>query len=629
MRVRRFLAACVIAAAPSCIRDARDPQAARSKAQADPSGLIARSSGLCSLVGPRDHNPGVYGTDLGFTARRAHDEELTMMFGDTWVEPVDACHYPALRSDDFQALLPAKRPGRFVPGAPAPAAADSCNLLEYQRDKPDDVTSWRRIRLFPSPVAHSDDAVMDTSALRTPAAAFSDGQRMFVIYSRNDPTYCSHSAECPADMRCSADTKPTDGAKALGQCSAALSLTSDAAPSYCRDANDCTGGTCEPLQRGVCMAERPFRLQTAKGGVVPTWYRDDPRRAIAHTLYIAAAVWPERPTDYAVLLRFPTNRFQNLVVRSVAYFDAAHPEKNDYRPGYHTLLVWGRASFVETGGAQALPFFAYVPMAELQNEPEAMRWQPRFFAGYDERGNPSWSERESEAEPIYGTEARVVETARGEKIAWREPEFDYVEWASVSYVAPLRRWVMLYGGDLPAFMVLDPQTGRARDPVYRQFAPGAIHMRSAPQPWGRLRRGDARGWSSAEPILKRQTVAQYLACGSHGEQMMPGCLKHGDPNTPLDLMLTLIGTAAKSPGKSVDITASCVGGEFAMGVQNALSGDKMGRLYAPNIIDDWTADVTPEARRATGPHSAEIYWNVSTWNPYQVILVKSRIDESR
>jgi hypothetical protein len=95
-------------------------------------------------------------------------------------------------------------------------------------------------------------------------------------------------------------------------------------------------------------------------------------------------------------------------------------------------------------------------------------------------------------------------------------------------------------------------------------------------------------------------------------------------------MVTLVGLAAKSaPGKTADVAASCIGGEFALGVQNALSGDKVGRLYAPNIIDDWTADVTPEERRATGPHSAEIYWNVSTWNPYQVMLVKSRIDEAR
>ncbi|MET0384667.1 MAG: hypothetical protein ABW321_01850 [Polyangiales bacterium] len=613
----------------SCVRDTRDLGAARPGKTLAPSGLIGRSWGLCSLIGPRSDTPGIYGTDLGFTARRQGADKLTMLFGDTWVKPVDACQYPATTSDDFQALLPAERPARFDTAPPMPVAANSCNLLEYGRERADDPGSWPRLRLFPSPVAHSDDTVMDTSALRTPAAAFSDGQRMFAVFYRHDPAYCSQTSECPDDMRCSRDpaAAAAQGGKPLGECSAPFKLAADAAPDYCRKDADCGAGSrCEPAKRGVCLADKPFRLSTPEGTVVPTWYRDDPRRAMARTMYIAAAVWPERPTDYATLFRYPTNRFQNIALRSVAYFDPDHPERNDYRPGYHTLLVWGRATFVEHSGAQALPFLFYVPLAELQGEPEAQRWQPRYFAGYDARGNPAWSQRESDAQPIYGTEASVVK-AGGEKIAWREPEFDYVEWGSVSYVAPLKRWVMLYGGDVPAFLVLDPETGEARKPVHLQFTPGAIHMRSAVHPWGKPHRADEVGWSSAEPLLTRTMVAPYLACGARGKEALPGCVENGDPHTPLDLVATLAGLGAKNPGQLADVAGSCVMGEFAYSVQSAMSGDPVGRLYAPNIIDEWTADLTPRDQTEHGPHSAEIYWNVSTWNPYQVILVKSRIDE--
>jgi hypothetical protein len=53
----------------------------------------------------------------------------------------------------------------------------------------------------------------------------------------------------------------------------------------------------------------------------------------------------------------PTNKFTNVTARTVSYFDPDDPSKNDYRPGEHTLLIWGRASFAEKGGAQALPFY--------------------------------------------------------------------------------------------------------------------------------------------------------------------------------------------------------------------------------------------------------------------------------
>ena len=44
-----------------------------------------------------------------------------------------------------------------------------------------------------------------------------------------------------------------------------------------------------------------------------------------------------------------------------------------------------------------------------------------------------------------------------------------------------------------------------------------------------------------------------------------------------------------------------------------------GFLYAPNIIDSWT-----EARG--DGHEADVYWNVSTWNPYQVIVMQSKLE---
>jgi hypothetical protein len=98
-------------------------------------------------------------------------------------------------------------------------------------------------------------------------------------------------------------------------------------------------------------------------------------------------------------------------------------------------------------------------------------------------------------------------------------------------------------------------------------------------------------------------AAPYLACGSDGHHDPPGCLTeeprplHDDP----------------APGVG---GLACAAGDLARAAQSQLSGNPIGRFYAPNVIEEWTAS-------GSSRESATIYWNVSTWNPYQVILVRS------
>ena len=48
--------------------------------------------------------------------------------------------------------------------------------------------------------------------------------------------------------------------------------------------------------------------------------------------------------------------------------------------------------------------------------------------------------------------------------------------------------------------------------------------------------------------------------------------------------------------------------------------DARGRLYGANVIDAWTRAAPDGAR------GAEVYWNVSTWHPYRVLLMKTRFE---
>lgn len=609
---RRFriavLLAVTLGACVSCIRDTRNIVLARGGPVREPSNVTVTSSALCRLVGPRSRK-GVYGTDLGFTVPDPEiPDRLVTLFGDTWGRTENGCAYPPLGSDDLQAWLPSIRPEKLVSDSPGPGNAPDCSVLELE---PHDsrTKEWHRIRVFADASARTDDTPLDTTALNTPLAAFSDGKTLFAFYNRNEVAGCKASSDCPSDMACSTDASA--GIKPLGVCARTLADTLAPHPGWCRSVIDCRQGyECKPANRGVCIASDPFTVATSAGSVTPTWYRDDPRRGTAYHVDLVARIWRERPSDYAIVHRFVTNRFVNVTARTVAHFDPDHPENNDYRPGFHTLLVWGRAAFFGSRGAQNLPFLLYQELEPLRRNPRSPQWEPRFFAGYDGAGKPVWSRSESKAVPIYGTDVTVT----GGRFAWSEPEFDYDNQMSVSWVAPLERWLMLYGGDVPAFGVRDARTGEVRDPTHLQRSPGAIHFRMAAHPWGRAAsEPSSSGWSSAEPALTRAEVAPYMACGEGGRKAMPGCVEDDRPEPE---------PKAGSFGEG----ASCLAGKLAMSVQIGLSGNPIGRLYSPNVIEEWTRDASDPK---TGARAADIYWNVSTWNPYQVVLIKTRFADSR
>jgi len=395
---------------------------------------------------------------------------------------------------------------------------------------------------------------------------------------------------------------------------------------------DCPpSASCRPADEGTCLETEPFQLQTERGAISPPWYRNDPRLGLAHPVYLAARVANDRPTDYVVLHRFVTQRFISMATRTVAYFDPNDPSRTDFSPGTHTLFVWGRPWWVGTTGAQSLPFLFYVPTAEIARG----EFRPRYFGGYGPSGAPRWVDNEGDAQPVYGADG--TPDASGARITWREPEFDYVNTMSLTWLAPLGRWLMMYGGDLPAFMVKDPRTRAVMEPTYAARSPGAIHFRVAKTPWGRpdASRPHEEGWSSFEPLLTRREAAPYMACGEGGKETMPGCLEEPasafpQPTARSPSAGTLGAGSTNDEPRSRDssLAPKCVAGDLFLSLQEGkgLTGNPIGRLYGANVIEEWTEDVTSKVG-GLGPRerAIELYYNVSTWNPYQVILVKAQI----
>ena len=212
-----------------------------------------------------------------------------------------------------------------------------------------------------------------------------------------------------------------------------------------------------------------------------------------------------------------------------------------------------------------------------------LRFEPRYFAGIDpDSGEPTWSALQSQAKPLAmdgragGDPHEAVHIVNHTTISWLGP--------------PIDKWVMLYGGSLSDYLLLDPQRA-----VYKP-APGAIMIRFADDPWG--------PWSPPEPHL------------------LPGSPKKtGDPYGP--------GGFLYSADCKNTATAQCAGPDALISKHNNFLPECVaglilwdaGRLYGASIIDPY---MTPNAGGGI-----DMVWNVSTWNPYAVVLMKTSIGGGR
>lgn len=282
------------------------------------------------------------------------------------------------------------------------------------------------------------------------------------------------------------------------------------------------------------------------------------------------------PTRFASRA-WDTRRFYNATVRAVRDFDASRRsgEGNDYRPPVagHTparegVFVWGRPSFggVRANGRDAQLYLAWVPMPEY-HEGGQFAWEPSYFIGLEADGRPRFGPNEVEARPLdldASTDGHQPEEAN-----------DVVGQMAIAWVPSLGRFVMMYGGGIGTEFTkmlfgadIDAMTP---DPL------GSLFIRYARDPWG--------PWSPPERLITSGNPSR----GIPGHYGPGGLLYDADCKQPL-----------------------CVPGEFAF-----LKPNERGRLYAPNIIDPWTM--------ARPDGATDLYWHVSTWNPYQVVLMRTRL----
>jgi len=237
------------------------------------------------------------------------------------------------------------------------------------------------------------------------------------------------------------------------------------------------------------------------------------------------------------------------------------------------VLLWGRPGFV---GVKATDrslglYFAYVDL----NEGPDFEWIVNYYTG-TEMGMPKYSQDEKDAAPVDLDSSRE---------GFQSVEHhDAVHQMSVEWIPQLNKWLMFYGGSVTTL----PSPPLPECGVLQLFANveckqvdlgnGGIRMRTADNPWG--------PWSPPQDVI------------AGGDPDVPGSGQYG------------VGGMLNHPACNTEGCAPHTQTPF-------YHDDEYGFFYSANIIVPWTT---------TSGDSVDILWNASTWDPYRVVLLRTRIE---
>ena len=504
---------------------------------------------------PVQPNLGFFGTDLGWTVE--HKGELRILFGDTDAAFNSVC-FPMPFNDDSQGTLPLLRPDGVPP-----------LTMQSEPGEPDVLQ-----RLIVTRKGES----LQMGYGQVPVSAYSDGRNLVGIIGRGGTIPCTAGVSSPvAACRGPLSDHPSllnwlsaDGlrcSKTVGECVPALNNI----PTACELAtgagcNPLLGETCQPTPDGLCVDP-----SSSQNNGTPA----SERFTMGNEMEFAVED-PNNPGRYESMATLRTNKFINTASRTVRRFTFL-PFANDYKPGSGALLVWGRPLWDGEQGRQSQLYLLAHPLPIRKAENGRWRFQPWFYAGVDKHtGLPLWSQQQGNAKPL------ALDGVVGGSPFEEQP---LVNQLSISWVGgTIRKWVMLYAGNIGDFYLADPANARPGE------GPGSIRIRFADHPWG--------PWSPAQPHLLEGSPSEVGSLlGPGGYMFHPLCLDQ--PGAPC---------ARSDEVRPIDFYVGCfpIGKTFDNGF-----------LYAPNIIDSYT--------EPDGTGGMNLYWNVSIWNPYAVLYLKTNL----
>jgi hypothetical protein len=402
---------------------------------------------------------------------------------------------------------------------------------------------------------------------KTPMGGFSNGADEFGIFNIGKPRACRTDADCSDGLACDA---------ALGYFGV-YPLEEQGGTLPCRDG--APGCTADTLADGAGRPVPGSGLCADATSIVGS----DPVSNLLSTTGFRVRIGVRDPADprkYGRVHDWLSNKFLNVTVRTVEDFvppGGARERAPDFRPATgagdnRRVFLWGRPGFVGVAadGRTLGAYFAYV---DLPAGPE-LAWEPYYYAGTAD-GVTRFSRDQRDAAPL-----DLDATRPGVQ---PEEIHDIVNQMSVAWVEPLGQWVMFYGGGLsrlptaalPACGVLQLFTGALCERV--DPGNGAVRMRTADRPWG--------PWSPPADVIAGGDPAD----GPLGQYGPGGALRH----------------------------PACAGPACAPHSDTPFySREEYGFFYSANIIEQWIDDADD---------AVDLLWNASTWDPYRVVLLRTRI----
>jgi hypothetical protein len=400
---------------------------------------------------------------------------------------------------------------------------------------------------------------------KTPMGGFSNGTHEFGVFNITKPQGCSRDADCSNGLTC--DTMLGYFGSRYSEEPMFTLGCRDGAPGCTADTMADAAGTPVPGS-GFCVDE----TSVLRGDRVSNLLSK-----VAFRVLIGLRD-PLTPKKYGDIREWLTHKFMNVTVRTVETFDpAATGAAQNFSPAKgaganQRVFLWGRPGFVgvaKNGRTMSL-YFAYVDMPTGPG----YSWQPNYYTG-SVNGVPQFSPNERDAVPLDLDSTR--EGVQAEEV------HDITDQNSVAWVAPLGKWVMFYGGGLSKLPtaalkncgVLELFTGAECKDV--DTGNGAVRMRTADDPWG--------PWTPPQDVI----VGGDPADGPYGQFGPGGALRHPDCRDP-----------RCAPHSDMF----------------AYQAGEHGFFYSANIIEQWTRPVNG---------GVDIFWNASTWDPYRVVLLRTRI----
>ncbi len=285
------------------------------------------------------------------------------------------------------------------------------------------------------------------------------------------------------------------------------------------------------------------------------------------------AASPELPAFYEEGL-LSLHNFVNISVRVVPHFDPENISASVYHfdPAVNfdeqatkpALFVWGKPGF----GHLLTPPPTYLMYYDLSATGD-YRWIPHYFTGLI-GGVPQWSTvpaSEKTAPGITPVITSASETIEGEQIK-------YPAQISVSFIPALNKWIMLYGGRRPGNKNLNF--------YFADNTKMGIYLRHADHPWG--------PWSAPRRIWSATNDGGHTSFMFH---------KIKNPNA-YDYNLAAFTTITDDAPARNDAY-------------------DYGAEYGASIIDSMTWHDETEGK-------THVYWAMSTWNPYRVVLMHTVLE---